>query len=114
MVQKEPGMEQFKERLLELGQKFMGFYREGKYSQAKHCYDTARTVACCIGFPEEDMDELFGNRSRDMNGIFPENVVQRVFYHTSVKGNEDHTKESFAENELKHAQRQAMGIYAKK
>ena len=114
MVQKEPGMEQFKERLLELGQKFIGFYREGEYSKAKQCYDTALTVVCFIGFPEEDREELFGNREKEIIGAFPENIVQKVFFYTCVKGNEDRRFEDFEENEIKHAQRQAIGIYAKK
>lgn len=111
---KEAGMEEFKNRLLELGKKFVRLYSAGEYSKAKHCYDTARTVACFIGFDEDDMNELFGNRDREITGAFPENIVQRVFYHTSVKGNEDRTQESLADNELQHMQRRLMGIYAKK
>lgn len=110
----EEGMKEIKNRLLELGKKFIRFYAAEEYYKAKQCYDTARTVACFIGFDENDMNELFGNRDRNIAGEFPENVVQRVFYHTCVKGNEDRTQESLADNELRHMQRRLMGIYAKK
>lgn len=111
---KERESEELMKRLHEMGKKFTRLYASGEYGKAKHCYDTARTVACFFGLAEDEMNEVFGSREKEITGVFPEDIVQRVFYHTSIKGNEDSTDESLADNELKHMQRRLLGLYAKK
>lgn len=115
MAQEEMTLEQVKQKLRSLSEKFMQHYRNREYGKAKHCYDTALTVSCFIGLTEEEKDELWGNRDKNIMGLFMESVVSKVFLETSVKEKwknvQDMSKEEF---ELRHAQRKAIGLYAKK
>lgn len=115
MAQEEMTIEQVKEKLRGLSEKFMDHYWNGEYGKAKHCYDTALTVACFIGLTEKEKDELWGNRDLNIPGLFMEGVVNKVFLETSVKGTAKNvTQMSEQEFELRHAQRRGMGLYAKK
>lgn len=115
MGQEEMTIEQLKEKLRGLADKFMVHYRNGEYGKAKHCYDTALTVACFIGLTEAEKEELWGNRDKNIPGLFMEGVVSKVFLETSVKGTAKNvTQMSQQEFELRHAQRRGMGLYAKK
>lgn len=115
MGQEEMTIEKLKEKLRGLAYKFMEHYRNKEYGKAKHCYDTALTVACFIGLTEKEKDELWGNRDLNIPGLFMEGVVSKVFLETSVKGTAKNVTEmSQQEFELRHAQRSGMGLYAKK
>lgn len=115
MGKEETTIEQVKEKLRELAAKFMDHYRNEEYAKAKHCYDTALTVVCFIGMTEEFREELWGNRDKNVPGLFMESVVSKVFLETAVKERTKNVQEmSQQEFELRHAQRQCMGIYAKK
>lgn len=115
MGKEETTIEQVKERLRDLAAKFMDHYRNKEYGKAKVCYDTALTVACFIGLEEEEREELWGNRDKNIPGLFMESVVSKVFLETSVKGTTKNvTQMSQQEFEHRHAQRNCMGLYAKK
>lgn len=115
MGKEETTIEQVKERLRDLAAKFMDHYRNKEYGKAKVCYDTALTVACFIGLEEEEREELWGNRDKNIPGLFMESVVSKVFLETAVKQTAKNVQEmSQQEFELRHVQRQCMGIYAKK
>lgn len=115
MGQEELINEQIEERLRRLATKFMDYYRNKEYEKAKHCYDTARTVFCVMGTSEKFREELWGNRDKNIPGLFMESVVSKVFLETAVKQTAKNVQEmSQQEFELRHAQRQCMGIYAKK
>lgn len=115
MSQEELINEQIEERLCRLAAKFMDYYRNKEYGKAKHCYDTARTVFCVMGTSEKFRDELWGNRDKNIPGLFMESVVSKVFLETAVKGTTKNvTQMSQQEFELRHAQRRGMGLYAKK
>lgn len=115
MGKEELTIEQVKEKLRELAVKFMEHYRNKEYGKAKHCYDTALTVACFIGLTEAEREELWGNRDKNIPGLFMESVVSKVFLETAVKGmTKNVTQMSKQEFEQRHAQRSCMGLYAKK
>lgn len=50
------------DKLHELSQLFKVHMRNKDYSRAKHCYDTAVTVAVFMEISEERRRELFGER----------------------------------------------------
>lgn len=107
--------EQIEERLRRLADKFMDYYRNKEYEKAKICYDTARTVFCVMGTSDEFREELWGNRNKSIPGLFMESVVSKVFLETTVKRTVKNVREmSWQEMEERHAQRNCMGIYAKK
>lgn len=107
-------MEDVKERLFQLAEKFMDFYRKEEYRKAKHCYDTAFTVAMFLGLNDDEKIKLFGDADTGKIGLFDSNIVQRVFYHTSVKGKMDKSTEKYEDFELNQIQRKCCGIYPKK
>ncbi len=71
------------EKLYELPQVFQLSMSDKDYPRAKHCYDTARTVAVFLGLDEEHMNELFGEREEHgvvtRQGLFPEESVQKAY-----------------------------------
>lgn len=44
-----------------------------------------------------DMTELFGDQENEIQGLFPIEMVQQVFYETVVKGDSDWRNRSFEE-----------------
>ena len=71
--------------------------RKKDWLSAKADYDNARTVAVFMKLPEADMIELFGDQENEIQGLFPIEMVQQVFYETVVKGNSDWGNRSFEE-----------------
>ena len=71
--------------------------RKKDWLSAKADYDNARTVAVFMELPETDMVELFGDQENEIQGLFPIEMVQQVFYETVVKGNFDWRNRSFEE-----------------
>lgn len=71
--------------------------RKKDWLSAKADYDNARAVAVFIKLPETDMIELFGDQENEIQGLFPLEMVQQVFYETVVKGNSDWKNRSFEE-----------------
>lgn len=68
------------EKLMELADLFQSHYREKEYRKAKHCYDSARTIASFLELPEERMIYYFGTRTPVFTeGAFPEEKVQKVY-----------------------------------
>jgi len=115
MIPEEVVNKQIEKKLRWLADKFMDYYRNGEYAKAQHCYDTARTVFGVMGTSDEFRDELWGNRDKNIPGLFMESVVSKVFLETSVKGTTKNvTQMSEQEFEQRHAQRRGMGLYAKK
>lgn len=114
-MSEELTIDQVKKKLRGLSVKFMEHYRNKEYAKAKICYDTALTVACFLELSEEEQEELWGNRDKNIPGLFSELVVNKVFLETAVKGTTKNvTAMSQQEFELRHVQRKCMGIYAKR
>lgn len=115
MIPEELVNEQVEERLRRIAEKFMEYYRNKEYGKAKYCYDTARTVLGVMSASDEFRDELWGNRDKNIPGLFMETAVNKVFLETAVKGTTKNvTQMSQEEFELRHAQRRSLGLYAKK
>lgn len=76
---------QILEKLEELADLFRVHYRNKKWSQAKACYENARTVAVFLETSDNLKAKLFGNRpyiddSEEIeDGLFPEELVQKVY-----------------------------------
>lgn len=72
------------EKLYELPRMFALNMSDKDYPRAKHCYDTARTVALFLNLDEEHMKELFGERGECgvsiRTGLFPEEKVQKAYF----------------------------------
>ena len=68
-----------KEKLFDLPNEFNRNYEQGRFAQAKACYDTALTVAVFTELEESDQIKLFGGRpfDREDTGLFNERLVQR-------------------------------------
>lgn len=67
------------EKLMELVELFQSHYREKEYKKAKICYDSARTVASFLEMPEEKMMYYFGSRADEIEGLFAEEKIQKVY-----------------------------------
>lgn len=106
--------EEIRKALFKLAENFTTYYQRKEYRTAKNCYDTALTVAMFVGLNQEDMLKLFGDRDTGRAGMFSENVVQRVFYFTSVKGDMDRGTETYEEFLLRQRRITLSKLYAKK
>lgn len=77
------------DKLYELPQMFCFYMEHKNYPMAKHCYDTARTVAVFMEIDESRKAELFGERGERgaviQQGLFPEEKVQRAYFECAVK-----------------------------
>lgn len=71
---------QIRQALRQLPAEFMVYYKNKDYARAKHCYDTARTVALFIELEEKEMTELFGDRELEIEGSFREDYVQKAYW----------------------------------
>lgn len=86
-----------KKELVKTANHFAQCVRRKNWLAAKADYDNARTVAVFMKLPEADMIELFGDQENEIQGLFPLEMVQQVFYETVVKGNSDWRNRSFEE-----------------
>lgn len=59
---------------------FMVYFRNKQYAKAKHCYDTARTVALFVELDKKEMLEMFGDRELEVEGRFKEEYVQKAYW----------------------------------
>lgn len=73
-------------KLQKQAERFALLVKKKKYAAAKQIYDEARDTAVDSCLPESDMNQLFGNREKGIEGMFPERNVQKVFYEVAVKG----------------------------
>lgn len=92
------------EKLYRYAEEFEFYFRQKKYYRAKRTYDAALTVACFINLDETNQRKLFGNRETGLRGAFSEDKVQKVFFETSVKGNEEISTEGYEEFLVRHTQ----------
>lgn len=72
-----------KHKLWELAASFRTYVRQKNWSQAKHSYEVARSVAVFMELPEVDMIFLFGTREepdKPIVGLFPEDEVQKAYW----------------------------------
>lgn len=72
------------DKLYTLPKKFVYCMERKDYSGAKHCYDTACTVAVFLNLDESIMTELFGERGERgaiiKQGLFQEEKVLKAYY----------------------------------
>lgn len=77
------------EKLRELADEFRGLMKQRQYIKAKQRYEVARNVAVTMEMDEKILQELFGQRGSKgeelVKGAFPEELVQKAFYETSVR-----------------------------
>lgn len=69
-------------KLWEYSVSFHQHIRQKEWAKAKHCYDTARTVAVFLELPSDEMAEIFGSREepdKPVQGLFSEEDVQRAY-----------------------------------
>lgn len=75
--------EQLLDKLYKLPKAFKLYMEQKDYPRAKHCYDTAVTVATFMEIDEERRRELFGERGERgviiQQGLFWEESVQRAY-----------------------------------
>lgn len=73
-------------RLKEMAESFMVHFRNKKYVEAKHCYDSAITIATFLDLSIPFRMELFGNRpyvddDKELEpGLFIEEYVQKAYW----------------------------------
>ncbi len=79
--------EEIEREIFMLPDKFREHMRRKEYAQAKHCYDTARTVALFIRLEPEKCEKLFGSRQQNppVEGMFQEPLVLKALEHCAVK-----------------------------
>ncbi|MCM1039824.1 MAG: hypothetical protein NC434_10920 [Ruminococcus sp.] len=87
------------DKLYDLPQKFRMYMNNKDYPRAKHCYDTAVTVALFMELDADWMTELFGERGERgviiQQGLFPEEKVQKA-YMECIKKDETHENKKYA------------------
>lgn len=73
--------------IFELAEKFQWHMRRKEYTEAKYCYDRARTVALFIQLDQGKCLELFGSRQEDppVEGLFREEDVEKARYECSIR-----------------------------
>lgn len=90
----------FMDKLYKLPETFLYKMKSKDYSEAKACYDTARTVAVFAELDETVKTELFGERGEHgviiKRGLFPEEQVQRA-YLECIKRNETYENKKYPE-----------------
>lgn len=88
----------FMDKLYKLPETFLCKMKSKDYSGAKHCYDTARTVAVFAELDASVKTELFGERGEHgaiiKQGLFPEEQVQRA-YLECIKRNETYENQKY-------------------
>ena len=78
--------DQAKDKLYRKAEEFKKYFYEKKWSQAKHAYDSASTVAVFLELEERDMMQLFGSRAyvpddeEPRDGLFREEMVERAYW----------------------------------
>ncbi len=75
-------------KIFDLQEKFMAAYRQQDWFTAKYIYDTAIRVCMFLDLPEPFRNELFGISGEDepeIQGMFPRDVVSRVYEECVVK-----------------------------
>lgn len=77
------------QKLRDLAQEFQILMKRRQYGKAKQRYEVARNVAVTMEMDEKILQELFGQRGGKgevlVKGAFPEDLVQKAFYETSVR-----------------------------
>lgn len=77
------------EKLRGMAQEFKSLMKQRQYVKAKQRYETARSVTVTMELSEDIREELFGVRGGKgevlRKGAFPEELVQKAFYETSVR-----------------------------
>lgn len=76
-------------KMEDMAHSFNQLVKRRDYVKAKYLYDTARNVAVAVELPPETMEKLFGIRGPKgeeiQKGLFPEELVQKVVYITTIK-----------------------------
>lgn len=77
------------QKLRGLAVEFQNLMKQRQYGKAKQRYEAARNVAVIMELSEDIRAELFGVRGGKgetvRKGAFPEDLVQKAFYETSVR-----------------------------
>ena len=80
------------QKLEEMAAVFNNHIKAKRYQQAKYCYDTARNVSVFMEMEEKESQMLFGTREGkgeiEKEGMFKEELVQKVYYECCVRGKE--------------------------
>lgn len=77
------------QKLRGLADEFQILMKQRQYAKTKYRYEAARSVAVTMEMDEKIIQELFGQRGGKgevlVKGAFPEELVQKAFYETSVR-----------------------------
>lgn len=101
-------VEEIRKKIFELPDLFHIHYKNKKWWQAKHCYDTAVAVSVFIELSDKEQIELFGNRAyREeyeslTSGLFNEIEVDKV-YLECIKVNQTRENEDFRKFQKKRS-----------
>ena len=83
--------------LMDEAKQFMKHMRAKEYLAAKADYDSALCVAVQLKIPEEDRLMLFGDQETGQQGMFPLELVQKVYFETTVRGSHEWGNRNFEE-----------------
>lgn len=85
------GVDYLMTKLYRMPEQFHEQYQNKEWAAAKYTYDTAVRVALFMELPEEERDRLFGSRQgypeHVIEGMFPEQMVDKVYLECVVKRN---------------------------
>lgn len=104
-------------KLMQMPEEFHKLFFMGEWARAKYIYDNALRVVMFMEAPDEVRVKLFGDRqssdeSRHVEGMFPEDQVQKVYLECAVKKNiVDECRESQRRSWLAHAKLEREGKY---
>ncbi len=83
--------------LMDGSKQFMKHVKAKQYLAAKADYDSAICVAVQLQVSKEDRLMLFGDQETGQQGMFPLELVQKVYYETTVKGSSEWRNRNFEE-----------------
>lgn len=85
------GIDYLMAKLYRQPERFREQYYNKEWAAAKNTYDTAVKVALFMELPEEERNKLFGSRQgypeHVIEGLFPEDMVDKVYLECVVKRN---------------------------
>lgn len=77
--------EEIERDLFDLPERFKGHMKQKEYALAKSCYDTALQVSLFVHLDPDLRTKLFGEREKEIEGMFREQDVQKAVYETCIK-----------------------------
>ena len=83
--------------LVDGAKQFMKHMRAKEYLAAKADYHSAICLATPLQIPTEDRLMLFGDQETGKQGMFPLELVQKVYFETTVRGSHEWGNRNFEE-----------------